>query len=80
MKNIDKYRGCLIGGAAGNALGYPRDPRKRRYYRGGLLRPSHYRQFISNNPPNYIVIIPIACYTKSIKINAKIRRHEIWNT
>ena len=22
MKNIDKYRGCLIGGAAGDALGY----------------------------------------------------------
>lgn len=23
MKNIDKYRGCLIGGAVGDALGYP---------------------------------------------------------
>ena len=23
MKDIDKYRGCLIGGAAGDALGYP---------------------------------------------------------
>lgn len=23
MKNIDKYRGCLIGGAAGDALGFP---------------------------------------------------------
>lgn len=23
MKNLDKYRGCLIGGAAGDALGYP---------------------------------------------------------
>ena len=23
MKNIAKYRGCLIGGAAGDALGYP---------------------------------------------------------
>lgn len=23
MKNVDKYRGCLIGGAAGDALGYP---------------------------------------------------------
>ena len=23
MKTIDKYRGCLIGGAAGDALGYP---------------------------------------------------------
>lgn len=23
MKNIDKYRGCLIGGACGDALGYP---------------------------------------------------------
>ena len=22
MKNLDKYRGCLIGGAAGDALGY----------------------------------------------------------
>ena len=22
MTNIDKYRGCLIGGAAGDALGY----------------------------------------------------------
>ena len=22
MKSIDKYRGCLIGGAAGDALGY----------------------------------------------------------
>jgi len=22
MKNIDKYRGCLIGGAVGDALGY----------------------------------------------------------
>lgn len=22
MRNIDKYRGCLIGGAAGDALGY----------------------------------------------------------
>lgn len=22
MKNIDKYRGCLIGGATGDALGY----------------------------------------------------------
>lgn len=22
MKDIDKYRGCLIGGAAGDALGY----------------------------------------------------------
>lgn len=22
MKNIDKYRGCLIGGAAGDALGH----------------------------------------------------------
>ena len=22
MKNIDKYRGCLVGGAAGDALGY----------------------------------------------------------
>ena len=22
MKNIDRYRGCLIGGAAGDALGY----------------------------------------------------------
>ena len=48
MKNIDNYRGCLIGGAAGNALGYPRDPRKRRYYRGGLLKPPLYRQFTSN--------------------------------
>lgn len=23
MKNLDRYRGCLIGGAAGDALGYP---------------------------------------------------------
>lgn len=23
MKNLDKYRGCLIGGAVGDALGYP---------------------------------------------------------
>ena len=23
MKDIDKYRGCLIGGAVGDALGYP---------------------------------------------------------
>ena len=23
MKNLDKFRGCLIGGAAGDALGYP---------------------------------------------------------
>lgn len=23
MRNIDKFRGCLIGGAAGDALGYP---------------------------------------------------------
>lgn len=23
MKNIDKYRGCMIGGAVGDALGYP---------------------------------------------------------
>lgn len=23
MRNLDKYRGCLIGGAAGDALGYP---------------------------------------------------------
>lgn len=22
MKNIDKYRGCLLGGACGDALGY----------------------------------------------------------
>lgn len=22
MRNIDKFRGCLIGGAAGDALGY----------------------------------------------------------
>ena len=22
-KNLDRYRGCLIGGAAGDALGYP---------------------------------------------------------
>ncbi len=22
MKNLDKYKGCLIGGAAGDALGY----------------------------------------------------------
>lgn len=22
MKNIDKYRGCLVGGASGDALGY----------------------------------------------------------
>ena len=22
LKNLDKYRGCLIGGAAGDALGY----------------------------------------------------------
>ena len=22
-KNLDKFRGCLIGGAAGDALGYP---------------------------------------------------------
>lgn len=22
MKDLDKYRGCLIGGAAGDALGY----------------------------------------------------------
>ena len=22
MKDIDKYRGCLIGGAVGDALGY----------------------------------------------------------
>lgn len=22
MKNLDKYRGCLIGGAVGDALGY----------------------------------------------------------
>ena len=23
MKDLDKYRGCLVGGAAGDALGYP---------------------------------------------------------
>ena len=22
MKDLDKYRGCLVGGAAGDALGY----------------------------------------------------------
>ena len=23
MKHLDRYRGCLLGGAAGDALGYP---------------------------------------------------------
>ena len=23
MDTLDKYRGCLVGGAAGDALGYP---------------------------------------------------------
>lgn len=41
MKNIDKYRGCLIGGAAGDALGYvvefiDLDSIKRKYGQSGI--------------------------------------------
>ena len=41
MKSIDKYRGCLIGGAAGDALGYKVEFRdlasiKRRYGQDGI--------------------------------------------
>ena len=38
MRNIDRFRGCLIGGAAGDALGYAVEfmltskPRTQRYY------------------------------------------------
>ena len=35
MKDLDKYKGCLIGGAVGDALGYPVEdiarPRESRY-------------------------------------------------
>ena len=41
MRNLDKYRGCLVGGAAGDALGYAVefldiDSIKRRYGDGGI--------------------------------------------
>lgn len=41
MRNLDKYRGCLVGGAAGDALGYAvefldMDSIKRRYGDGGI--------------------------------------------
>ena len=40
MRNIDKFRGCLIGGAAGDALGYADALlRTDRIYRCTLLHP-----------------------------------------